>query len=190
MSAGRTVQPPEPTFARLQGDRLEQLVGRMDDAVADVDLAVVGGDQHGGPGRERGEQVGDQRVGEAQLGIVEVAEAAFVGDLVDAVVVAVDEPLPRPHWSAASTAMLDGARQPTGSLPRRCASLNAESCSSPCATTGTRSPRNGWNGCTDDGGWDGGPAVARPPTAARSSPRRRAASGSRRDRARPGSARW
>ncbi len=45
------------------------------------------------PGRHRAEHVGDEPVGGDQLGVVVIAEAVLVADLVDAVVVAVHERL-------------------------------------------------------------------------------------------------
>ena len=62
--------------------------------VADVDLAVVGGDQQRGTGRER-PRAGrpTRRSAPTQLGVVVLAEPVLVGDLVDAVVVGVDERL-------------------------------------------------------------------------------------------------
>ncbi len=44
-------------------------------------------------GWECRQNIGDQAVGGNQFGIVERPEAAFMGDLVDPVVVSVDEPL-------------------------------------------------------------------------------------------------
>ena len=61
--------------------------------VADVDLAVVGGDDQHRAGRQHVEDVGDEAVDGAQLGVVELAEAVLVGHLVDALVVGVDERL-------------------------------------------------------------------------------------------------
>ena len=45
------------------------------------------------PGGQRLEHVADEAVGGAQLGVVELAEATLVGDLVDAAVVGVHEAL-------------------------------------------------------------------------------------------------
>ena len=91
--AGAAVQPAEAAFARLHRDRTQQFIRRMQYPFAHINLAVVGRDDHGGTGRQRPDQFGDQQVGEAQLGVVEGAEATLVGDLVDAVVVAVHETL-------------------------------------------------------------------------------------------------
>ena len=63
----------------------------MHDVRADVDLSVVGDHEQRRAGRERFEHVGDEPVGGAQLGLVVLAEAALVGDLVDAAVVGVHE---------------------------------------------------------------------------------------------------
>ena len=104
---------------------------------ADVDLAVIGGDEQRRARREHVEQVADEPVGGTQLGVVELAEAALVGDLVDAVVVGVDERLAGVAAGRPTiTGRFDGIRQPSGRTPRRWASLNADCSSSTLVTTG------------------------------------------------------
>ena len=116
---GRTtagVQPAEPSLAGLQRHERQQFGRRVHDVVADLDLAVVGGDQQHGPRRQHLEQVADQTVGSAQLGVVEVAEATLVGDLVDPAVVGVDEALARRRAGCGPRSRIDDdARNPTGS---------------------------------------------------------------------------
>ena len=51
-----------------------------------------------------------------------------------------------------ATGIDDGARQPTDSPPRRCASEKAEPINSVGVTIGTREPRNGGCGWTSEGG--------------------------------------
>ena len=58
-----------------------------------MDLAVVRRDQHHHAGRQGLEDGGDELVDEAQLGVVVQPEPEFVGHLVEAVVVGVDERL-------------------------------------------------------------------------------------------------
>ena len=63
------------------------------------------------PGGQHVEQVADEPVGGAQLGVVVLAEAVLVGDLVDAVVVGVDERLAGARaGGATSTTSVDGTR--------------------------------------------------------------------------------
>ena len=64
---------------------------------ATCDLTVIGRDEHGRPRTDRVDEVADQAVGGAELGLVVRTEPALVGDLVDAAVVAVHEALPRRH---------------------------------------------------------------------------------------------
>ena len=56
---------------------------------------VIGGDHQGGAARQHRQQVGNHPVDGSQLGVVVLAEAELVGDLVDAVVVGVDEQFAR-----------------------------------------------------------------------------------------------
>jgi len=94
-ATGAGVQPPEPALARLVRDVGGDLGMEVDQVVAHVDLPVVGRDHERGIGRERGQHLGHQLVGGGQLGVVVVAQAVLMGDLVDAVVVRVDEGLAR-----------------------------------------------------------------------------------------------
>ncbi len=87
------VEPAEAPLARLEGHVPGDVAVQLDDVVAHVDLAVVGGDHQRRPGRELGDEVAHQAVGVGQLGVVVLAEAVLVGDLVDALVVGVDERL-------------------------------------------------------------------------------------------------
>ena len=63
-----------------------------------------------GPADEHVEDVADDAVGGAQLGVVVLAEAALVGRLVDAAVVGVHEALAGRELAADLTAIADGAR--------------------------------------------------------------------------------
>ena len=101
------VPPAEATLAGLVGHEVEQLGGGLDRVVADLHLAVVGGDQQHRARRQDVEEVADEAVGGAQLGVVEVAEAALVGGLVDPAVVGVHEALP----GSQLVADLDGDRR-------------------------------------------------------------------------------
>ena len=91
--AGPAVQPAEPALAGQQADAVHHVAAEHLDGRADLDLAVVGGDDQDGARREDVEDVGDEAVDETQLGVVVLAEAVRVGDPVDAVVVGVDERL-------------------------------------------------------------------------------------------------
>ncbi len=115
-------------------------------------LAVVGGHQQHGVGRESGANVADQPVGGGHLGVVVLPQAVLVGDLVDAVVVGEDERLAgRPRAGGPPPARFEGSRQPTWRTPARWACVNPLLANSVLATTGTEEPRNGRRGWTSLG---------------------------------------
>ena len=62
-AAGPGVEPPEPGLAGLDRDVLGHARRRLDELIAGVDLAVVGGDDDRGAGRQHGEDVADEAVG-------------------------------------------------------------------------------------------------------------------------------
>ena len=102
--AGPGVEPTEPALARLEVDVGHDLGGRGDDAIAHVDLAVVGGDDQDRARWQHLEDVGDEAVDRVELGVVELVEPVLVGDLVDALVVGVDERLARrSSWATSVT---------------------------------------------------------------------------------------
>jgi len=99
------VQPTESPLAALIPRQPQHVVVRRHDAITNVDLAMISGDQERCARRQNCKKVGDNSIGGAQLSIVELAEAAFVGDLVDAVVV-------RVHQAISTTKMVtDDQRQ-------------------------------------------------------------------------------
>ena len=136
----------------MQRHHVEQVRIGRDHPVADLDLAVVGGDEQRRPGNEDVEDVADDAVGGAQLGVVEVAEAAFVGGLVDAPVVGVHEALPGAQL--ATDLHGDRRRGPVADRPRAAQVGFGEGvCSSSAGEiTGTSAPRKAANGCTSRGG--------------------------------------
>ena len=81
-------------------------------------LPVVGGDDERGVRREHVEQAADELVGDRQLGSVErVVQAELVRDAVDARVVGVHEPLPRPTRRRQCSTSAETVLQPTNRCP-------------------------------------------------------------------------
>ena len=90
-----------PEIVRIPplGDNRTEILKPLEQATLDdIALAV---EAYDGAGRDGARDDQTRKIGKhqaidgAQLGVVELAEAALVGHLVDAVVVRVDEPLPR-----------------------------------------------------------------------------------------------
>ena len=119
---------------------------------ADVHLAVVGDHHQRRTGRQRLEDVADEAIDGAQLGVVERSEPALVGDLVEAVVVGVDERLTGGELVADLDR--DARRRPPtdGCAPAQVGLAEGRVSSSAGLTTGTAMPRNAGNGCTSRGG--------------------------------------
>jgi hypothetical protein len=87
------VEPPEAALPRHVPRQLEHVVGRRAIVGADVDLTVVGCDEQRRVVDQLGANLFDDVISGTELGFVVRTEAAFVGDLVDAVVVRVDQRL-------------------------------------------------------------------------------------------------
>ena len=93
VAAGSGVQPTKATFARLGAHHRQQCGRRIHDVLADMHLTVIGGDNKRCAGGKNRQHIADEGIDRSELGIVELAEAALVSDLVDAVVIGVDESL-------------------------------------------------------------------------------------------------
>ena len=87
------MQPAEPALSRQQRGEAHELLAQGDYAIADINLPVVGRNDQTRAGRQDSDEVGHQSVGRRHLIVVGVADAVLMGDLVDAVVVAVHERL-------------------------------------------------------------------------------------------------
>ena len=86
------MEPPETALAGLHRTQRQQARARLDHTVPDIDLSVIGRHQQRRSVGQRLEHITDEPIGGTQLGLVIVAEAALVGDLVDAAVVGIHEP--------------------------------------------------------------------------------------------------
>ena len=89
------VQPAEAGLARLCLRAVEHRAVDLDQTLGAVHQTVVGYGHHRRSLGEDGEQVGHQPVAGPQLGVVVLPEAVLVGHDVEALVVGVDEGLPR-----------------------------------------------------------------------------------------------
>ena len=85
------VEPAEPRFAAHHSAFRCDFRRDHNGPGTDVHLAVVGGDAERGALREYRQDLGNQAVGEAQLGTVELSQARCVRDFVDSLVVGVDK---------------------------------------------------------------------------------------------------
>ena len=88
---GPAVEPAEPRFAAHHRAFRCDFRRDRNGPGTDVHLAVVGGDAERRALREYRQDLGNQAVGEAQLGTVELSQARCVRDFVDALVVGVDK---------------------------------------------------------------------------------------------------
>ena len=132
---------PSPLHPRTRSPSGREVVP----VVADVHLAVVGGDEQRGLGRQRVEQPADERVGERELAReVRVVQPELVRDRVDARVVRVHDRRRRPRRARGSARRAPTVvLQPRNGTSRRCAAVNPDVRNSPRVTTGTDRPRNG-----------------------------------------------
>ena len=85
------VQPAETALTRHLTAQRCRRQGQIKFAVGARHQTVIGGNYQGGAARQHRQQIGNHPVNGSQLGVVVLAEAELVGDLVDAVVVGVDE---------------------------------------------------------------------------------------------------
>ena len=163
------VQPPEPALARLQRAQRQQVGAGRDDPVADLDLAVVGGDEQRRAGRAapraRRRRAGRRRAARPRS----TRRSRARGRSCRCCRSRRRRTARRPRSSRrTSTGIDEAARQPTGTEPRRWASLNADPLSSAGLTTGTGVPEEGGE-ALDVGGRmrRGAGRRRRPPSAAR-----------------------
>ena len=140
------VQPAEPGLA-TQHDRLlrQPLVDRCGPR-SHLDLAVVGGHGQHRPTRQHLEQVSHHAVHGDQLGVVIGSEAAYVGDLVDPLVVGVDERLPCGQQAPHLDRQARRHRPPATGASRWWACVKPVPTNSFLLTTGTGWPWNGGRG--------------------------------------------